>query len=119
MFRRASRSARRVPSPLRVLDLPLIVLWRRPRSWIEASTRKHAESDLYGEDFGYLWRMIDREVGGRNIRSFEAWGNGGQYIMVFPSLELVAVFTGENYGQFPEMERPFDMMDRFILPAVQ
>ena len=88
-------------------------------AWIEASTRKHAESDLYGEDFGYLWRMIDREVDGRNIRSFEAWGNGGQYIMVFPSLELVAVFTGENYGQFPEMERPFDMMDRFILPAVQ
>lgn len=88
-------------------------------TWIEASTRKHAESDLYGEDFGYLWRMIDREVSGRAVRSFEAWGNGGQYIMVFPSLDLVAVFTGENYGQFPEMERPFGMMDRYVLPAIQ
>ncbi|MEL7312766.1 MAG: serine hydrolase [Pseudomonadota bacterium] len=86
--------------------------------WIEVSTRKHATSDLHGEDFGYLWRMIDREVSGHAIRSFEAWGNGGQFIMVFPTIDLVAVFTGENYGQFPEMERPFELIDRFILPAV-
>ena len=59
--------------------------------WIHASTRKQARSDLYGEDFGYLWRMIDRTIKGREIRSFEAWGNGGQFIMVFPALELVAV----------------------------
>ncbi len=88
-------------------------------AWIEESTRKHATSDLYGEDFGYLWRMIDREVGGQIVRSFEAWGNGGQFIMVFPSLDLVAVFTGENFGRFPEMEQPFDMMDRYVLPAMR
>ncbi|MEM8490235.1 MAG: serine hydrolase [Pseudomonadota bacterium] len=88
------------------------------KSWIEESTRKHATSDLYGEDFGYLWRMIDREIDGRPIRSFEAWGNGGQFIMIFPALDLVAVFTGENYGRFPEMERPFLIMDRYVLPAI-
>ena len=87
--------------------------------WIEASTQKHATSNLYGEDFGYLWRMIDREVDGRAVRSFEAWGNGGQFIMVFPSFDLVAVFTGENYGKFPEMERPFELIDRYILPAME
>ncbi|MEM8982651.1 MAG: serine hydrolase [Pseudomonadota bacterium] len=86
--------------------------------WIRTSTQTHATSDLYGEDFGYLWRMIDREVDERAVRSFEAWGNGGQFIMVFPALDLVAVFTGENYGQFPEMERPFEMLDRYILPAI-
>ncbi len=88
-------------------------------AWIEESTQKHATSDLYGEDFGYLWRMIDREVQGQTVRSFEAWGNGGQFILVFPSLDLVAVFTGENYGRFPEMEQPFDMMDRYVLPAMR
>ncbi|MEO0616052.1 MAG: serine hydrolase [Pseudomonadota bacterium] len=87
--------------------------------WVEASTRKHATSNLYGEDFGYLWRMIDREVNGNAIRSFEAWGNGGQFIMVFPAFDLVAVFTGENYGKFPEMERPFELIDRYILPAMR
>ncbi len=85
--------------------------------WIKESTEKHATSDLHGEDFGYLWRMIDRTVEGRTVRSFEAWGNGGQFIMVFPSLHLVAVFTGENYGLFPEMEQPFELMERYVLPA--
>lgn len=88
------------------------------QQWIKESTEKHATSDLYGEDFGYLWRMIDRDLDGRVIRSFEAWGNGGQFIMVFPALELVAVFTGENYGLFPEMEQPFDMVERHVLPSI-
>jgi CubicO group peptidase (beta-lactamase class C family) len=87
--------------------------------WIILSTERHATSDLYGEEFGYLWRMIERAQGERTIRSFEAWGNGGQFIMVFPSLELVAVFTGENYGRFPEMEQPFEMVDKYILPATR
>ncbi|GAB3039561.1 hypothetical protein GCM10027098_42410 [Bowmanella dokdonensis] len=89
------------------------------KEWIETSTSKHATSDLYGEDFGYLWRMIDRTVDGESVRSFEAWGNGGQFIMVFPTLELVAVFTGENFGLFPEMEQPFGLIDRYILPAIK
>lgn len=87
--------------------------------WMEESTRKHATSDLYGEDFGYLWRMINRTVGGRRVRSLEAWGNGGQFLMVFPSLDLVAVFTGENYGLFPAMEQPFELVDQYILPSVR
>ena len=98
-------------------------LWKGRRviseSWIEQSTKKHSTSDLYGEDFGYLWRMIDRTVEGRKVRSYEAWGNGGQFIMIFPSLDLVAVFTGENYGLFPEMEQPFEMVEKYILPAIR
>ncbi|MGB3801042.1 MAG: serine hydrolase [Lewinella sp.] len=87
-------------------------------NWITESTSKQATSDLYGEDFGYLWRMLNRAVKEDYIRSFEAWGNGGQYIMVFPSLELVAVFTGENYGRFPEMEQAFELLNQFILPVI-
>ncbi len=87
-------------------------------SWIRASTTKHATSNHHGEDFGYLWRMIDRSVEDHKVRSLEAWGNGGQFIMVFPSLNLVAVFTGENYGLFPEMEQPFEMIERYVLPAI-
>ena len=63
--------------------------------------------------------MIDRPLNGRTIRSYEAWGNGGQFIMVFPSLDLVAVFIGENYGLFPEMEQPFELIDKYILPAIK
>ena len=87
------------------------------KDWIKQSTTKQATSDLYGEDFGYLWRMIDREVKGTAVRSFEAWGNGGQFIMVFPGLDVVVVWTGENYGRFPEMERPFQLTEDYILPT--
>ena len=88
-------------------------------SWIDLSTKKQSISDLYGEDFGYLWRMIEPTIEGRKVRSYEAWGNGGQFIMIFPSLDLVAVFTGENYGRFPEMEQPFEMFEKYILPAIR
>lgn len=87
-------------------------------NWIEKSTSKQSTSDLYGEDYGYLWRMIDRQFGGKRLRSIEAWGNGGQFIMVFPTLALVAVFTGENYGKFPQTEQPFLLLDDYILPAI-
>jgi CubicO group peptidase (beta-lactamase class C family) len=85
--------------------------------WIAASVAPHAVSDLHGEDFGYLWRMRDWDVADRQVRSWEAWGNGGQFIMIFPDLELVAVFTGENYGRWPEMERPFALMEDYVLPV--
>ncbi|MEO1173032.1 MAG: serine hydrolase, partial [Myxococcota bacterium] len=85
--------------------------------WVKRSTTKHATSDLYGEDYGYLWRMLDRRTPSGTVRSYEAWGNGGQFIMVFPALDLVAVFTGTNYGKMPEMERPFELMERYVLPA--
>jgi CubicO group peptidase (beta-lactamase class C family) len=88
-------------------------------TWIHESTRRHAKSDLHGEDYGYLWRIIDRTIAGRAIRSHEAWGNGGQFIMVFPGLDCVVVFTGENYGKFPQMELPFALVDQFILPALR
>ncbi|MEM6576110.1 MAG: hypothetical protein AAF736_17680, partial [Pseudomonadota bacterium] len=57
------------------------------------------------------------EIDGKPLRSFEAWGNGGQFIMVWPELELVVAWTGENYGKFPEMERPFKLTETYILPT--
>ena len=86
--------------------------------WIEASTQTHSTSDLYGEGYGYLWRIMERPIGNKTVRSYEAWGNGGQFIMVFPSLNMVTVFTGENYGKFPETEQPFELLERYILPAL-
>ncbi|WP_395342285.1 serine hydrolase domain-containing protein [Ningiella sp. W23] len=87
------------------------------KRWIEKSVYPHSVSDLYGEGYGYLWRIIERKINGKPLISYEAWGNGGQFIMVFPELELVTVFTGENYGKFPETEQPFELLDKFILPV--
>ncbi|TDF42175.1 class C beta-lactamase-related serine hydrolase [Alteromonadaceae bacterium M269] len=88
-------------------------------AWIKESTQQHVVSDLYGEGYGYLWRIVERKYGQKKVKSIEAWGNGGQFIMVIPSLSLVTVFTGENYGKFPETEQPFELLERYILFALE
>jgi CubicO group peptidase (beta-lactamase class C family) len=82
--------------------------------WVDESTRKHIAIDSYW-DYGYQWWLRTYHASSRDYKSFAARGWGGQYIFVFPSLEMVVVFTGGNYST-PE---PVDeILTRFILPAV-
>ena len=70
-----------------------------PGAWIQEATRAHVEGYLWMEGlpgYGLLW-WVTREGGA------EAWyatGYGGQYVAVFPALELVAVMTG-RVGDHP------------------
>jgi CubicO group peptidase (beta-lactamase class C family) len=82
--------------------------------WIEASTTEHISTgSQWG--YGFKWWLRTYHANSREYASFAARGWGGQYIIVFPSLEMVVVFTGGNYST-PE---PADeILTRFILPAV-
>jgi hypothetical protein len=53
----------------------------------------------------------------RKVAMFYANGNGGQYIFVIPELDLVVVFTGENYDSSLS-NLPFELMNDDILPSV-
>ncbi|WP_339786542.1 hypothetical protein, partial [uncultured Imperialibacter sp.] len=44
-----------------------------------------------------------------------ATGNGGQYLMLFPELNLVAAFTGGAYNSDDD-KFPFAIMNRVLLP---
>jgi CubicO group peptidase (beta-lactamase class C family) len=82
-------------------------------AWVALSTAPHAEvspetTGLSAEDFGnfygrgadgYLWHLGTLDAGGRTYRTYAASGNGGQLVIVIPEAEMVAVFTGANYGQ--------------------
>jgi CubicO group peptidase (beta-lactamase class C family) len=82
--------------------------------WVEQSTQAHIPIDAYW-DYGYQWWLRTYHASSRNYESFAARGWGGQYIIVFPGLEMVVVFTGGNYST-PE---PVDeILTRFILSAV-
>jgi CubicO group peptidase (beta-lactamase class C family) len=84
------------------------------KEWVEQSTQAHIAIDSYWDD-GYQWWLRTYHASSRAYESFAARGWGGQYIFVFPSLEMVVVFTGGNYST-PE---PVDeILTRFILPAV-
>jgi CubicO group peptidase (beta-lactamase class C family) len=73
-----------------------------PTGWAAESTRARvplaAGKPL---QYGYQWWTLP--AAGRP-EHFAAIGYGGQYLLVVPSLELIAVFTGWNIWDKPEMD---------------
>jgi len=84
------------------------------KAWIEEATTP--KTKITGIDYGYLWWNLPFQYQGKAIQCKLATGNGGQYIMVFPELELVAVFTGGAYNSQDD-KLPFALMNRVILPS--
>ena len=89
--------------------------------WIDISTRPHVKSSWpKHSDYGYLWRLLKRNIGDKQVNTIEAWGNGGQFLIIIPEIEMTITFTGGNYNLFPEMEeKPFEILEKYILPAVE
>ncbi len=88
-----------------LLKLGLLVLdggrWQGlpvvPESWIATSTAAHVEA---GDDntYGYLWWRRDFAAGGRSYPAVYMSGNGGNKVVVVPSVRLVAVLTSRAYN---------------------
>lgn len=67
-----------------------------------------------GPYMGYLWWQEPVVVG--EVRSFQARGNGGQYLIAVPSEHLLGVFTGSAFNDNQQMQ-PFLLMKSFVIPA--
>ncbi len=80
--------------------------------WLEESLKQHAPDAAYG----YQWWLGQLQAGEHKVTTGGAQGRGGQFILVMPSVQMVAVFTGWNDGN-DLGEQPFDMLRRFVLPA--
>jgi len=65
--------------------------------WVSLSTTTRLDS-VVGRD-GYAWHIfpITAGKGGRTYREYEANGNGGQFLIVVPELDLAVVLTAGNY----------------------
>lgn len=86
-----------------------------PAAWVERSTQ---QLNALGRDgYGLLWWKRRFDTGAARYDSYFTSGNGGNYIFVVASLELVVVFTGSNYNS-PRGDQPFDIMTYRVLPAV-
>ncbi len=86
--------------------------------WVSESTKEHVNLSYFG--YGYQWwrrTYFDMKTGA-SIKSFFAWGYGGQYIFVFPKLDAVVVFTGGNYLDRQKARAPFEILDHYIIPAL-
>ncbi len=82
--------------------------------WIEEATTP--KTKITGIDYGYCWWNLPFKVGDDIIISKIATGNGGQYILVIPEMDMVAVFTGGAYNS-EEDKLPFAIMSKVLLPT--
>ncbi len=67
------------------------------RDWMLASTRPHVRIDAQTE-YGYLWWLREFPIGELSYPAIFMTGTGGNKVLVFPTLDLVAVLTSQNYG---------------------
>jgi CubicO group peptidase (beta-lactamase class C family) len=89
------------------------------KRWVEQSTSRQVEAPGVSAD-GYAWHLHTLEQGGRRWREYEANGNGGQFLVVLPELDLAVVFTAGNYNRY-RIWRKFrdELVPQYIIGAVK
>ena len=97
-------------------------LWNDQRilteQWVKDSFKNYAvlENTTDKNGYGYLWWHKTYSVNGKEIKSVEARGAGGQYIAIIDELDMTIVITSGNYrnGRFWQPEL---IIEDYLLPA--
>jgi CubicO group peptidase (beta-lactamase class C family) len=85
-----------------------------PAEWVHTSMIPRGRSRWNDREYGYGWWI--RELGGRPV--FYAWGYGGQFIFVVPTLDLVVVTTSASTvatERREHLEGIYDIVSRLII----
>ena len=87
------------------------------RKWVERATEPYLSINSENK-YGYAWWIKDYSVGGKTYRAFYAAGNGGQFVIVLPQLDLVVMFAGGNYSNGAVSNKWRDeLVPQFIIPS--
>ena len=87
-------------------------------TWIKESLKPRTRSRWSGREYGYGW-WID-SLGGH--ATYYAWGHGGQFIFVLPSLKLVVATTSlpsPGDGRREHQRAIYNLMEQEIIPAAK
>ncbi len=87
--------------------------WQGQQLIPEAYLARATTPSQVNEHYGFFWWVDDFTVGGKNYHSFQGRGAGGQFIFMFPELDLVAVVTSHNKG----MGDTLKTLPQRIIPA--
>jgi CubicO group peptidase (beta-lactamase class C family) len=87
------------------------------RDFVDETFEPRGRSRISGREYGYGWWM--REMDGR--KAYYAWGFGGQYIVLVPSLDLTVVSTsaatvGEDRREHRRTVE--DIIEQFVVAAL-
>lgn len=90
------------------------------RAWVEASTSPvvpdvNPANGTPDPGYGYQWWVTDQHDGQTDI--FAANGYGGQFLLVVPRYDIVAVFNGWNIHPGAR-KSTYRALQNYILPAV-
>ncbi len=95
-------------------------IWNEKRiigkEWIETSLTRHIDAHVPELDYGFNWWV--RKISG--IETKIAWGYGGQFLFIFPEIDVIVSIT-TNTRDFREEELREDFyffIKDYILPAV-
>jgi len=89
-------------------------------NWVRESTKERVGAPeipkaARADGYGYQWWLSSFRVGEQVVESYSARGRGGQFILVVPKYQIVAVFTSPPDNSL--MFQPLDMVQKYILPA--
>ena len=68
-----------------------------PANFVERATGK-LHTNPQGTSYGYFWWRHDMQLGSRKFDCISGRGAGGQFILMLPELDLIAVTTAHNQG---------------------
>ncbi len=68
-----------------------------PKAFVKTATSR-LHTNPQGPSYGYFWWRQDMEVGDRSFDCISGRGAGGQFILILPELDLVAVITSHSKG---------------------
>jgi len=86
-----------------------------PAAWVQLSRQR--VNSLGGDGYGYLWWKRTITYSGTSVDTYFTSGNGGNFIFVFPTYDLVVMFTGSNYNSSLQ-NKAFGILSERVLPAV-
>lgn len=80
-----------------------------PAAWVKASVSAQAQVDEE-RNYGYLLWLYPYSAKGVKHKSYQMAGSGGNKVVVFPDLDMVALVTTTNYGA----RNPHQITDKLI-----
>jgi CubicO group peptidase (beta-lactamase class C family) len=85
-------------------------------NWVSESTKSRINLSLK-RGYGYYWNEMKYVFKGKSQTAIFIPGDGGQFLGVFPSLDMVIVFTAGIYDKDPT-RMYWEIINKNILPAL-